>query len=116
MKCEVPGKLIGVVEWTLTNIRARVKINNEYRDEFKVESGEKQGAPLSAALFSIVIDAIFKQLDWRGNIYARFETFFCLSWSYIDKHENRTVTDTFQKLKNWSVHVGLIVTEEKLNI
>lgn len=75
MKCEVPGKLIGVVEWTITNIRGRVKINNEYREEFKVESGEKQGAPLSAALFSIVIDAIFKQLDWRRNIYALLKPF-----------------------------------------
>jgi len=47
----VPAKLIRLIELTLINNRARVKINNEYTEEFQVESGVKQGDPLSAALF-----------------------------------------------------------------
>ena len=35
----VPAKLIRLTELTLINTRARVKINNEYTEEFKVESG-----------------------------------------------------------------------------
>jgi hypothetical protein len=31
-------------------------------------TGVKQGDPLSAALFSVVIDGILKQLELRGNI------------------------------------------------
>jgi hypothetical protein len=36
-------------------------------EDFKVESGVKQGDPLSATLFSVVVDIILKHLDLRGN-------------------------------------------------
>ena len=65
---KVPTKLIRLIDWTLINTRARVKINKEYTEGFKVESVVKQGDPLSATLFSVVVDVILKQLDLRGNI------------------------------------------------
>jgi len=37
-------------------------INNEHTEEFKVESGVKQGDLLAATLFSIIADVILKQL------------------------------------------------------
>jgi retron-type reverse transcriptase len=37
-------------------------------EEFKLESGVKQGDSLSEILFTIVVDVILKQLDLRGNI------------------------------------------------
>jgi hypothetical protein len=73
---KVPGKLM--TELTLFNIRARVIINNEYKEEFKVESGVQQGDLLSAALFSVAIDVILKQLGLRGNISTRSKQVFCL--------------------------------------
>ena len=33
-----------------------------------MESGVKQGDPLSATLFNVVVDVILMQLDLRGNI------------------------------------------------
>jgi hypothetical protein len=36
--------------------------------EFRIVSGVKQGDPLSATLFMIVIDNVLKQLDLKGNI------------------------------------------------
>jgi hypothetical protein len=36
--------------------------------EFRVESGVKQGDPLSATKFSVVTDVILKQTDLRGNV------------------------------------------------
>jgi hypothetical protein len=53
-------------------------INNEYREEFKVEPGIKQGDPLSATLFSVAIDVILKQLGLRGNIPTHSKQVFCL--------------------------------------
>jgi hypothetical protein len=53
---------------TLINTRARIKINNEYAEAFKVEFGVKQGDPLSTTLFHVVVDVIVKQLDLRGNM------------------------------------------------
>jgi hypothetical protein len=65
---KVPAKLIRLIELTIINTRARIKINNEYAEEFKLESGVKHGDPLSTTLFHVVLDVILKQLDLRGNI------------------------------------------------
>jgi len=56
VQCNVPAKLIRVIELTIINTRAGVMVNNEYTDEFKGESGVKQGDPLSTTLFSVVVD------------------------------------------------------------
>lgn len=45
-----------MIELTIINTRAGVKINNEYTEEFKGESGLKRGDPLSATLLSVVVD------------------------------------------------------------
>jgi hypothetical protein len=44
----------------LINARTRVKIYNEYTEDFKIESGVKQGDPLSATLFCVVVDVILE--------------------------------------------------------
>jgi len=64
----VPAKLISLMKLTLINTRARVKINNEYTKELKVESGVNQGDTLAATLFSVLVDVVLKQLHSRGNI------------------------------------------------
>jgi len=52
--------------------------NNEYKEEFKVESGIKQGDPLSATLFSVAVDVILKQPGLRGNTSTLSKQVFCL--------------------------------------
>jgi hypothetical protein len=37
-----------------------MKVNNKFTEEFKVQYGVRQGDPLSATLFSMVIDVILK--------------------------------------------------------
>ena len=56
-----------MIELTLINTRASVKINNEYTKEFKVDSGVNQGDTLAVTLFSVLVDVVLKQLDLRGN-------------------------------------------------
>jgi Reverse transcriptase (RNA-dependent DNA polymerase). len=68
---KVPAKLIRLIELTQINTTERSKINNEYRQEFKVDSGLKQGDPLSTNLFIVVLDVILKQLNLRKNIPTR---------------------------------------------
>jgi len=65
---KIPPTLIRLVKQTLENTTAKVKVNNAYTSEFRVESGAKQGDPLSPTLFSLVIDTVLKKLDLRGNI------------------------------------------------
>jgi hypothetical protein len=47
-KFDVPDKLlvIRIIALTLKHTRARVKINRDYTEEFKVKCGAKQGGPL----------------------------------------------------------------------
>lgn len=65
---KVPTKLIRLMDLTLTNARATVKVNNKYTEEFKAESGVNQGDSLSATLFNIVADATLKQFGLIENI------------------------------------------------
>jgi hypothetical protein len=54
-------KLIRLIKLTLENTTAKVKANNAYTEEFRVESGVKQGDLLSHTLCSLVIDTVFKK-------------------------------------------------------
>jgi hypothetical protein len=63
---KIPPKLIRLMKLTLEN--TKVKVNNAYTEEFRVESGVKRGDPLSPTLFILVIDTVIKKLDLRGNI------------------------------------------------
>jgi hypothetical protein len=49
-------------ELTLISTGARVMINNEHTEKFRVESVAKQGDVLAETLFSVLVDTILKQL------------------------------------------------------
>jgi hypothetical protein len=68
-----------LVAKTLQNTKVRVKINQTYTKKFEISTGVKQGDPLSAFLFSMVIDDIIKQLELRGNISTRLKQ--CLAYA-----------------------------------
>jgi hypothetical protein len=59
---KIPPKLIRLIKLTLENTTAKLKVNNAYTEEFRVESGVKQGDSLSPILFSLVIDTLLKNL------------------------------------------------------
>jgi hypothetical protein len=67
---EIPSTIIKPIAKTLQD---RVKVNQNYKEKFEVSTGVKQGNPLSATLFSIVIDDVLKQLELRGNISTRLK-------------------------------------------
>jgi hypothetical protein len=72
-KDDIPSKLIKLIAKTLQDTKDRVKINQNYTEKFEISTGVKQGEPLSATLFSIVIVDILKQLELRGNISTRLK-------------------------------------------
>jgi len=53
-----------LIKLTLENTTAKVKVNNAYTMEFRVESGVKQDDLLSPTLFSLVIDTVLNNLIW----------------------------------------------------
>jgi len=58
---DIPSKLTKLIAKTLQD--TKVKVNQNYTEKFEIVTGVKQGNPLSATLFSIVIDVILKQLE-----------------------------------------------------
>jgi hypothetical protein len=67
-KYNIPGKLIKLITRILQDTKVRVKVNQNYTENFEILMGVKQGDPLSATLFSIVFDDVLKQLELRSNI------------------------------------------------
>ena len=113
-KYKVPKKLI-LIGLTFINPTAKVKIGNQLTNEFRIVSGIKQGDPLSATLFSIVIDNVLKQLDLKGNISTRIKQ--CSAYAddiLITTRTMHCLVDTFQRLKKISVQVGLNIIEHKM--
>ena len=110
----VPDKFIRLIALTLIHIRARVKVNRDFTEEFMVKCGVKQGDPLSATVFSLVTDTILKQMELRGNITTRLEQ--CIAYAddiLLTTRTKRCLLDTFQKLKEISAQYGLIVNGQK---
>jgi hypothetical protein len=55
-----------------------VKINGELSEGFQISCGVKQGDPLSASLFILVIDEILNSLDVRDKYLHKVKTVLCI--------------------------------------
>jgi hypothetical protein len=53
---KIPPELINLIKLTLENITSKVKVNNTYTTDFRVDIAVKQGDPLSPTLFNLVLD------------------------------------------------------------
>jgi hypothetical protein len=65
------GKLIklqNLITLTSQNTKAQVRVNNDLTEAIDINTRVRQGDPLSALLFSTVLDTVMKNLDIRGNI------------------------------------------------
>ena len=111
---EVPNKLITITGLTIQNVTAKVKIGNYYSIELKIVTGVKQGDPLSATLFSILIDGIIKQLEIKGNISTHLKQ--CSAYTddiLLIARTTHALKDTCQKLIGTPSQVGLTINEHK---
>ena len=111
---EVPNKLVRLIALTLNNTTAQIKVNNNLSGKFNIQYGVKQGDPLSATLFSLVIDFILKKLEMRGNISTKLSQ--CIAYAddiIITTRTKSALTETFNNLKEQSMKFGLIINERK---
>ena len=68
---KVPSALIRLIQLTLSNTKAKVKINNDFTEQIEINSGVRQGNSLSVTLLCSVIDMIMRKLDLKCNITIR---------------------------------------------
>jgi hypothetical protein len=73
IKYDVPDKLIKLIKLTMQRAKMKVKINNSCAEWFETKTGVRQGDPLSAVLFSVVLDSVITNLEVRGNITNRLK-------------------------------------------
>jgi hypothetical protein len=114
-KYDVPEKIIRSIGLTFTKSTAKVKIGNQLTEAFRIVSRVKQDDPLSATLFSIVINNVLKQLGLKGNVSIRI-TQCCSAYAdntLITTRTSQALVATFQKLKEISAYIGLKIEEQK---
>ena len=73
IKHNVPDKLMKLIKLILQRTKTKVKVNNNYSEWFETKTGVRQGDPLSALLFSVVLDSVITNLEVRGNITSRLK-------------------------------------------
>ena len=79
-----------------------------------MESGVKQGDPLSLTLFSLVIDTVLNKLDLRDNISTQLRQLMAYADDVlIIARTKQSLIDTIRQLKNNSMEVGLTINEKK---
>jgi hypothetical protein len=111
IKHNIPDKLIKL---TMQQTKMKVKVNNSYSEWFEMKTGVRQGDPLSALLFSVVLDSVITNLEVRGNITTRLKQ-IC---AYADDNviigrTKQILINTFCKLKYEALNAGLIVNNNK---
>jgi hypothetical protein len=69
----IPKKLITMTDMTLRNTRCRVKVQNALSEESEVNSGLRQGDPLSPVLFNLALERAARaiRMNPEGIIYNR---------------------------------------------
>jgi hypothetical protein len=111
---KIPLKLINLIHLTLENTTAKVKVNNTFTTDFKIDIGVKQGDPLLPTLFNLVIDTVLTQLYLRGNIYTRLEQLKAYADDILILARTKgSLIEALQQLKKSSIEVGLRINEEK---
>ena len=90
---------VWLVNMVTQHTKAKIKLNNEYKEQIDVKNGIKQGDPLSTILFSTVMEMLMRKLEIRGNITTRLKQ-ACV---YVDDvvlvtRTKQALMNTFQKL------------------
>jgi hypothetical protein len=68
IKHNVPSKPIKLIKLTMQQTKMEVKVDNSYSEWFETKTGVRQGDPLSALLFSVVLNSVMDNLELRRNI------------------------------------------------
>jgi hypothetical protein len=84
-------------------------------EQFEITSRVKQGDPLSALLFNIVMDVIISKVEARGNISTGLKQTLAYADDIIIIGRTKQVTmDTFTKPKNEASKFCLLINENKM--
>lgn len=110
----IPDKLVKLVKMTMSNTRAKIKINNNVTRTITYGSGVKQGDGLSAVLFNCALHKVMTKIDLNGNIFFK-STQIC---AYADDiviiaRDIPSLKSAYKEMEQEVRKVDLIVNEDK---
>jgi hypothetical protein len=111
----IPSKLVRLIKTTLQNTEASVKIETLTSKPFSISSGVRQGDPLAATIFNLILDSVIKKLSLRVDISIKLKQ----TVAYADDvallaRSPKALKEIFHKLQNEATLVGLNINEDKI--
>ena len=112
--CEVPNKLVKMVQITLQGSNVRVKTFHGTTESFEMYTGVRQGDNLSPILFNFVLESALSNTDRRGNISDRLKEICAYADDIaITARTKKCLIETFEIIiKDVKKH-GLIIKQMK---
>jgi len=106
--------LVRLIKMTVQNMEESVKIENVTSKLFSISSGVRQGDPLSATIFNLILDSVIKKLNLRGDISLKLKQIV----AYADDvallaRSLKALKEIFHKLQNEATLVGLNINKDK---
>lgn len=113
---KIPQKLIQLCRMSLDGTMSAVAVGQHTSELFETCTGFRQGDALSCAFFNIVLERVVQRagVDTRGTIFTKSTQIL----GYADDidiiaRSHRAVIETFVKIKEEAMRVGLRVNETK---
>jgi len=110
----IPNKLVQLNKMTIQNTKATVKTENLTSNQLSVSSGVRQGDPLSATIFNLILDSVIKKHNLMREVSLKLKQIV----AYADDvallvRSLKSLKEIFHKLKNEATLVGLSINENK---
>lgn len=118
-KFGISGRFLKLVQLIYSNASTRININGFLTDDIPLRSGVRQGCPLSALLYVMIIEILALQLRANPNIVGfRIGGERIVSSHYADDTvikitQNRCFKEVFKELKDYERATGAKVNYEK---
>jgi len=108
----VPNRLVRLINMTIQNTEASVKIENLTYNPFSITSGVRQGDPFSAKIFSLILDAVIKELILRVDLSLKLKQIVAYAVDVaLVARSLEALKEIFRKLKNETTLVRLSINE-----
>ena len=118
----IPDKIISIIKMLYTDLNARVICGSNLSEEFKLQTGVKQGCLLSPLLFTFCIDWIMRETiknKRTGITWAMTEMLEDLDFAddiALLSHRHRDMQEKTKQLAETARKIGLKINDTKTKV
>lgn len=118
-KHRIPKKLVNLTKMCTFKTISKVKVENEYSDTFRINTGLRQGDALSPLLFNLVIEEALREvssLQGGAKINGKTNVLAFADDVALIAENKKDIKELAEKLITETQKVGLKINEEKTKI